>query len=126
MDVKELEEILTKATDAMVKSLNSFGPSETLKLLVNYSNQDWILRELLARFPHIVTTSLFLYRKPIIKVQVNAETIERFSKRYFPVFKRAQSEEEEDRSIPRKAPRASKKLRGRKCKKGGEENEVDN
>ena len=125
MDVKELEEILTKATDAMVKSLNSFGPSETLKLLVKYSNEDWILRELLARFPSIVTTSLFLYRKPVIKVQVNAETIERFSKSYFPVFKREQSEKEEETTSPRRAPRTSKKPRCRKCKKGGEENEVD-
>ena len=124
MDVKELEEILTKATDAMVKSLNSFGPSETLKLLVKYSNQDWILRELLTRFPYIVTTSLFLCGKPVIKVQLDAQTIKRFSGSYFPIFKREQ--EEEDRTIPRKAPRASRKPRGRKCKKGGEENEVDN
>ena len=124
MDVKELEEILTKATDAMVKSLNSFGPSETLKLLVKYSNDDRILRELLTRFPYIVTTNLFLYGKPVIKVQVDAQTIKRFSGSYFPLFKREQ--EEEDRTIPRKAPRASKKPRGRKCKKGGKENEVDN
>ena len=116
MDVNEVEEILNKATDAMVKSLNSFGPSETLRLLVTYSKGDAILRELLTRFPSIVTTSLFLYGKPVIKVQVNAETIERFSKSYFPVFKREQNGEEEGRSIPRRAPRTSKKIRCRKQK----------
>ena len=116
MEAKEIQEILNKATEHMVKSLNAFGPSETLRLLVTYSNQDVILRELLARFPSIVTTSLFLYRKPVIKVQVSAQAIERFSKSYFPVFRRGESEEEEDRTIPGKAPRTSKKPRCRKQK----------
>jgi len=116
VDIKEVEEILNKATDAMVKSLNAYGPTETLKLLVTYSNQDVILRELLARFPSIVTTSLFLYRKPVIKVQVSAQAIERFSKSHFPVFRRGESEEEEDRTIPGKAPKTSKKTRFRKQK----------
>ena len=86
MNVNELEEILNKTTAAMVKSLNSFGPSETLKLLVTYSNQDAILRELLAKFPSIVTTSLFLYGKPVIKIQVNAQTIEHLSDTNFPLW----------------------------------------
>ena len=106
MDIKEVEEILNKATDAMVKSLNAYGPTETLRLLVTYSNQDVILRELLARFPSIVTTSLFLYRKPVIKVQVSAQAIERFSKSHFPVFRRGESEEEEEPTSSKKAPRA--------------------
>jgi hypothetical protein len=116
VDVNEVKEILNKATDAMVKSLNSFGPGETLKLLVTYSNQDWILTELLTRFPYIVTTSLFLFRKPIVKAQMDAETIKRFSKSYFPVFKREESGEEEEATSPRRAPRTSKKIRCRKEK----------
>ena len=36
MNVNEHEEILKKATKDMVESLNSFGMSETLKLLVKF------------------------------------------------------------------------------------------
>ena len=116
MDVKELEEILTKATDAMVKSLNSFGPSETLKLLVKYSHDDWILRELLARFPSIVTINHFLFGKPIIKIQMTNQGLECLSDTKFPFFIREQNEPREDCTVRRKAPRVSKKTRCPKCK----------
>ena len=114
MDLNELKEILTKATEHMVNSLNSYGPSETLKLLLTYSNDDAILRELLTKFPSVVTTSLFLGGKPIIKVQVNAQNIERFcSESHFPIFTREESEEEE-RVIPKHALKVAKKTRCRK------------
>ena len=114
MDVNEVEDILNKATEHMVNSLNSFGPSETLRLLVTYSNQDWILRELLAVFPSIVALNYFLFGKPIIKIKMTNQGLERLLDTKFPFFIREQKEPEE--IVRRKSPRASKKTRCRKCK----------
>ena len=116
MDVNEIEETLNKATEHMVKSLNSYGPGETLKLLLRFSNQDWILRELLAVFPSIVALNYFLFGKPIIKVKMTNQGLERLLDTKFPFFIRERKEPEEERTVRRKSPRASKKTRCRKCK----------
>ncbi len=115
MDVKEVKELLNKATEAMVESLNSFGPSETLRLLLTYQNQDPILRELLAVFPSIVALNHFLFGKPIIKIQMTDQALERLLDTKFPFFIR-EEEPEEGPTVRRKAPRGSKKTRCRKCK----------
>jgi hypothetical protein len=109
MNVNEQEEILRKATEHMIKSLNCFGQDETLKLLVRFSNGDVILRELLAIFPSIVTMNHFLYRKPIIKIQMNEEAIEYILDTNLPFLVREQIGSEKDRNIHKKASRKSKK-----------------
>jgi hypothetical protein len=116
MDGNEQEEILRKATEHMVQSLNSFGMSETLKLLVKFSNQDAILRELLTVFPSIVTLNLFLQGKPIIKIQMNEQALKQLLNTKVPFLVREQDEREEVRTIRRKASRKSKKTRSRKPK----------
>ena len=115
MNVNEMEENLYKAIEQMVECVSAYGPGETLKLLPTYSIESAILRKLLVKFPSVVSTSLFLSSKPIIKVQVDQQAIERFSESNFPVCTREQTEEE-DRTIPRKAPKGSKKTRCRKQK----------
>jgi len=115
MNVNETEEILNKATQAMVNSLNSFGPRETLRLLVMYSNQDWVLRELLAVFPSIVALNYFLRGKPIINIRMTDQALERLLDTKFPFFVR-EDESEEGRTVRRKAPKGSKKTRCRKRK----------
>ena len=115
MEAKEIQEILNKATEHMVKSLNAFGPSETLRLLVRYSNQDPILTELLAVFPSIVALNQFLIGKPIIKIKMTDQGLKRLLDTKFPFFVR-EDEPSEGRTVRRKAPRRSKKTRCRKCK----------
>jgi hypothetical protein len=57
---KKWEEALEMATKEMCKTLNSFGPTATLNLLVSLSNQDRIVDGLLPLFPSIVATGDFL------------------------------------------------------------------
>jgi len=123
MEVKEAQEIINKATEAMVKSLNSYGPGETLKLLLTYSNQDPILRELLAIFPSIVALNYFLRGKPIIKIRMTDRAVERLLDTKCPFLIR-EDEPEKDRTVRKKAPRRSKKTRCRKHKTRSRNNHV--
>jgi hypothetical protein len=116
MNVNEYEEILKKATEHMVESLNSFGMSETLKLLVKFSNQDAILRELLTIFPSLVTLNLFLNGKPVYKIQMTDQALERLLDTKFPFLIREENEREEVRTIRKKTSRPPKKTRSRKRK----------
>jgi hypothetical protein len=116
MNVNEHEEILKKATEHMVQSLNSFGLSETLKLLVKFSNQDAILRELLTIFPSLVNLNLFLQGKPVYKIQMTEQALERLLNTKFPFLIREENEKEGDGNTRKKASRTSKKTRSRKRK----------
>jgi hypothetical protein len=116
MNVNEYEEILKKATKDMVESLNSFGMSETLKLVVKFSNQDAILRELLTIFPSLVNLNLFLQGKPVYKIQMNEQVLERLLDTKFPFLIREETQGEEIRSIRKKTSRTPKKTRSRKRK----------
>ena len=91
MNVNEYEEILKKATEHMVQSINSFGLGETLKLLVKFSNQDAIVRELLTIFPSLVTLNLFLQGKPVYKIQMNEHELERLLDTKFPFLIREEN-----------------------------------
>lgn len=115
MSLNEQEEILMKATGQMVKSLNDFGKEETLNLLVRFSSQDSVLSELLATFPSIVALNYFLRGKPIIKVRMTEQALERLLDTKFPFLVR-EDESEEAHTVRRKVPRESKKTRCRKCK----------
>jgi len=116
MNVSEYEEILKKATEHMVQSINSFGLGETLKLLVKFSNQDAIVRELLTIFPSLVTLNLFLQGKPVYKIQMNEQELERLLDTKFPLLIREENEREEVRTMRKKTSRAPKKTRSRKRK----------
>ena len=116
MNVNEQEEILRKATEHMIKSLNCFGLSETLKLLVRFSNQDAVLRELLVIFPSLVTLNLFLQGKPVYKIQMTEQALERLLNTKFPFLVKEQNEREEDANTRKKASRTHKKTRSQKRK----------
>jgi len=116
MRANEQEELLRKATQNMVESLNSFGLSETLKLLVRFSNQDAILRELLTIFPSLVTLNLFLQGKPVYKIQMNEQALERLLDTKFPFLIKEETERNEVRSIRKKTSRTPKRTRSRKRK----------
>jgi len=68
------KETLRKASQDMVKSLNTFGSENTLRLLLEFSKEDLIVNELLTRYPFIVAIGDFLIGKPI--VQVDAKTFQ--------------------------------------------------
>ena len=116
MNVNEHEEILKKATNDMVESLNSFGMSETLKLLVKFSNQDAIVRELLTIFPSLVTLNLLLQGKPVYKIQMEEQALKRLLDTKFPFLIREETERKEVRTIRKKTSRTPKKTKSRKRK----------
>ena len=116
MNVNEYEEILKKATEHMVQSINSFGLGETLKLLVKFSNHDAILRELLIIFPSLVTLNLFLQGKPVYKIQMNEQGLKQLLNTKVPFLVKEETERKEVRTIRKKTSRTPKKTRSRKRK----------
>lgn len=116
MNVNEYEEILKKATEHMVQSINSFGLGETLKLLVKFSNHDAIVRELLTIFPSLVTLNLFLQGKPVYKTEMNEQALKQLLDAKFPFLIKEEKEREEIRTIRKKTSGAPKKTRSRKRK----------
>ena len=116
MNVNEYEETLKKATNDMVQSINSFGLGETLKLLVKFSNQDAIVRELLTIFPSLVTLNLFLQGKPVYKIQMNEQGLKQLLNTKVPFLVKEENEKEEDGNTRKKVSRTSKKTRSQKRK----------
>ncbi len=116
MNLNEYDEILKKATQHMIQSINSFGLGETLKLLVKFSNQDAIVRELLTIFPSLVTLNLFLQGKPVYKIQMNEQGLKQLLNTKVPFLVREENEEEEDGNTRKKTSGTSKKTRSRKQK----------
>ena len=68
MNTGEWGEILKQASKDMCKALNSFGSGETLRLLLEFSQDDPIINELLTKFPSIVAIGDFLIGKPTVQV----------------------------------------------------------
>ena len=68
MNKGESEEILKIASKELVKSLNTFGSVETLRLLLEFSKDDPIMNELLTKYPSIVAIGDFLNGKPTVEV----------------------------------------------------------
>jgi len=64
----EWKETLEKASKELYKTLNAFGPSETLKLLLAFSTDDLIVRELLILYPSVVSVGDFLSGKPAVQL----------------------------------------------------------
>ena len=67
MDKQEWEEILQKASKELLKSVDKFGPSEVLGLLVIHSHNDPVAHDLLTRFPTVVSLREFLGALPIAR-----------------------------------------------------------
>ncbi len=59
---EKVEDVWGKAVDSMCLSLDRFGPSETLRILLEHSHKDKICRELLAILPGMIETGNFLRR----------------------------------------------------------------
>ena len=74
MNTGKWEETLKQASKDMCKALNSFGSGETLRLLLEFSQADPIVNELLTKYPSIVAIGDFLIGKPTI--QVDKETFQ--------------------------------------------------
>jgi hypothetical protein len=73
-----IEDVQQKAFNSMIESLNRYGPTEVLHLLITNSHNDTICRDLLLRFPVTVAFGNFLSTLPVIKV--NKRTLKRLEK----------------------------------------------
>ena len=71
--------IFERAFDEMCKALDKFGPGEILDLLIIHSRQDPVVRDLLTRFPTVVSVVEFFSTLPI--VNVDKRTYERLKER---------------------------------------------
>ena len=77
MNTIEWKETLEKASKELYKALNTFGPSETLKLLLEFSRDDLIVRELLTMYPSVVSLGDFLFGKPTVQLDGDRNTSEK-------------------------------------------------
>jgi hypothetical protein len=68
VDKQEWQEVLEKASGELLKSLDKFGPNEVLDLLVVHSHNDPVARDLLTRFPTIISLREFLRTLPIVRM----------------------------------------------------------
>ena len=75
MDKQEWEEILREASKELLKSLDKFGPSEVLGLLVICSHNDPVAHDLLTRFPTLVSLREFLGALPILGTDEKAQKV---------------------------------------------------
>ena len=74
-----VEDVWQKAFGEMCSALDRFGPGEVLQILIANSHNDIICRDLLLRFPTVVSLSEFLHTLPIVKV--NKKMLKRLEKR---------------------------------------------
>ncbi|MBM4339791.1 MAG: hypothetical protein FJ110_09625 [Deltaproteobacteria bacterium] len=62
---EEWENMKEKGSEAMTQALNTFGPSETLNMLLFFSNSDPVMNHLLTKYPSVVATGDFYSRLPV-------------------------------------------------------------
>ncbi len=74
MNAIEWKETRERASKELFKALNAFGPSETLKLLLEFSRNDLIVRELLTMYPSVVSIGDFLYKKRTVNLDKDRNT----------------------------------------------------
>ena len=109
----EWKETLEKASKELYKTLNAFGPSETLKLLLEFSSDDLIVRGLLTMYPSIVSIGDFLFGRP--SVQLDEETVRALINVNPEIWiTKEKDNPERDRNICEELPRKPKKSRSRK------------
>ena len=113
MNTIEWKETLEKASKEFYKALNAFGPSETLKLLLEFSRDDLIVRELLTMYPSVVSIGDFLYGRPT--VQIDEETFQSLVNANPGIWISVKKDDPEgERNICEKPPQKPKKTRSRK------------
>lgn len=59
---EEWENMMEKGSEAMAQALNTFGPSETLNMLLRFSNDDPVMNHLLTKYPSVVAVGEFFGR----------------------------------------------------------------
>ena len=59
---EQWDKVFEKASEDMLQTLNTFGPSETLSLLVRFSGHDPVVNQLLMKYPSTVAIGEFLSR----------------------------------------------------------------
>ena len=67
----------------LVMALNRYGASDVLSLLVRFSDQDWAVKQLLIRFPSIVSISRSCLESPCLKLR--EFPLKNFSKQIAPL-----------------------------------------
>jgi len=113
MNKGESKEILKIAHKELVKSLNTFGSEETLKLLLQFSKDDLIVNQLLMMYPSIVSIGNFLYGKPT--VQVDEKTFQTLMDANPDIWiKSEKNNPEREHKICEKTPRRPQGTRNRK------------
>ncbi len=109
----EWKRTLEKASKELYKALNTYGPSETLRLLVEFSEDDLIVRELLTTYPFVVSVGDFLFGRPT--VQLDEETFRALINANPGIWIRTKEEDPEgEHNICEKPPQKPKKPRSRK------------
>ncbi len=113
MNRTEWTETLEKASKELYKALNAFGPSETLKILVEFSRDDLIARELLIMYPSVVSIGDFLYGRPT--VQIDEDTFQSLVNANPGIWVSLKKDNPEGkRSVCEKPPQKPKKPHSRK------------
>lgn len=113
MNKIEWKETLEKASKELYKTLNVFGPSETLKLLLEFSRDDLIVRELLTMYPSVVSVGDFLFGRPT--VQLDEEAFRASINANPEIWVRIKKDDPEGKhNICEKPPQKPKKPRSRK------------
>ena len=113
MNKIEWKETLEKASKELYKTLNVFGPSETLKLLLEFSRDDLVVRELLTMYPSIVSVGDFLFGRPT--VQLDEETFRALINTNLEIWVRIKKDDPEgEHNICEKPSQKPKKPRSRK------------
>jgi hypothetical protein len=109
----EWKKTLEKASTDLYKTLNTFGPSETLKLLLEFSSNDLIVKELLTMYPSVVSIGDFLYGRPA--VQIDEETFRALINANPEIWIRKEKDNPGgERDTCEKPPKEPKKTRSRK------------
>jgi hypothetical protein len=113
MSTGEWEKVLQQASKDMCIALNSFGSGETLRLLLEFSQNDPIVNELLTRYPSIVAIGDFLIGKPTF--QVDEKTFQTLMTANPDIWIKTQKDNpEKEQKICEKTPRRPKRARSRK------------
>jgi hypothetical protein len=110
MSTGEWEKVLQQASKDMCKALNSFGSGETLRLLLEFSQNDPIVNELLTRYPSIVAIGDFLIGKPT--VQVDEKTFQTLMESNPDIW--IKNNPKAENKISEKTPQMPKRTRSRK------------
>ena len=104
--------------DHLVEALNHYGASDVLDLLVRFSTHDWAVRQLLIRFPSVVSISHFMFKKP--SFEIKGLSSEEFFNTNCPIRVGEEKGQNQKSEIREKASTPKKRNRKRTQKSPGE------